>query len=126
MTSPKTIPTPSQSTTNHRPTTSEQSQLLTRWERHSQFLIKEQGIEPAQARLPQALPLASAVSLFLVTLKGQSDQTLKTYRVGCRRFMWFIYSTERGEPAQVTVSSLSPLVLEEFYLWLVDNYGRKA
>jgi site-specific recombinase XerD len=27
---------------------------------------------------------------------------------------------------QVTSSLLSPLVLEEFYLWLVDSYGRKA
>jgi site-specific recombinase XerD len=129
MASPKTTPTISKSTTNHRATTnlsSEPSQLLTRWEEESLAYIKAQGLEPAQARLPQDLPLASAVSLFLATLKGQSEQTLKTYRVGCRRFMWFIFSTDRGEPTQVTVSSLSPLVLEEFYLWLVDSYGRKA
>jgi site-specific recombinase XerD len=126
MTSPKTTPTLSKSRTNHSATTSEQSQLLTEWEEASLTYIKAQSLEPTQARLPQDLPLASAVGLFLATLKGQSDQTLKTYRVGCRRFMWFIFSTERGEPTQVTVSSLSPLVLEEFYLWLVDNYGRKA
>jgi site-specific recombinase XerD len=104
----------------------EQSQLLPQWEAASHSHIKEKGLEPTQTRLPQDLPLASAVSLFLATLKGQSEQTLKTYRVGCRRFMWFIFSTDRGEPTQMPISSLSPLVLEEFYLWLVDNYGRKA
>ncbi len=81
---------------------------------------------PTQAFLPENLNLAAAVNLFLTTLKGQSEQTQKTYRVGCRRFLWFIYASGRGNPATITVYSLSPFILEEYYLWLVETYGRQA
>ena len=79
-----------------------------------------------RAALPQDLSLAAAVASFLATLKGQSQQTHKSYRVGCRRFMWFCWATGLGDPCVVTVTSMSPFVLEDFYLWLVEWYGREA
>ena len=90
----KTAPTFTHAAASHRAAvdpSSEPSKLLAQWEEASHAYVNSHGLLPTQARLPQDLPLASAVSLFLSTLKGQSDQTAKTYRVGCRRFMWFIF-----------------------------------
>lgn len=81
-------------------------------------------LETGQAGLPADLSVAGAVSLFLPTLKGQSVQTYKTYRVGCRIFMLFLYATDRGDPAELPLTSLPPLILEDYYLWLVAKYSR--
>ncbi len=103
-----------------------QPDLLKRWETAGAAYLVPPAAKPAIPQLPADLPLAAGVNLFLATLKGQSQETAKTYRVGCRRFMWFIYTTTGQMPDRLAVSALSPLVLEEFYLWLVAIYGRKA
>src|SRR5690242_13274246 len=81
-------------------------------------------LELGQPDLPVDLSVAGAISLFLRTLKGQSVQTHKTYRVGCRVFMLFLYATNRGNPAEIAVVNLPSLILEDYYLWLVDKYSR--
>jgi site-specific recombinase XerD len=104
----------------------DQPDLLSRWETAGLAYLAPEQVKPIVPQLPPDLPLAAGVSLFLGTLKGQSRETAKTYRVGCRRFMWFIYTTTGHAPDRLAVSALSPLVLEDFYLWLVGTYGRKA
>lgn len=81
-------------------------------------------LEPGVAVLPPATSVACGVSLFLKTLKGQSVQTHKTYRVACRIFMYFLYESGLGDPAALPVTALQPLILEDYYLWLVDRYSR--
>ena len=105
----------------------DQSALLTEWETGAKsYFGKGRSLITGTSQLPPELPLAAGVYLFLETLKGQSQETAKTYRVGCRRFMWFIFETAGQIPDQATIYELSPLVLEDFYLWLVATYGRKA
>ena len=106
---------------------SDQPALLTQWETAGKtYFGAGRSLVVGMAQLPEDLPLAAGVQLFLDTLKGQSQETAKTYRVGCRRFMWFVYDTTGQAPDQATIYSLSPLVLEDFYLWLVATYGRRA
>lgn len=81
-------------------------------------------LDPVQPGLPAEISLACGINLFLGSLKGQSMQTYKTYRVGCRLLMFFVYESGRGNPAQVPVAQLPPLVLEDYYLWLVERYSR--
>ncbi len=113
---------------------SEPTQVLNGWEREGYRQLAELKMyDPAHRRiigvpeqLPPELTLNAAIILFIATLTAQSKQTSKTYRVGCRRLMWFIYSTEGGRPDQLPVVQLSPAVLEDFYLWLVETYGKQA
>lgn len=86
--------------------------------------VQAAQLEPGAASLPPDTSVACGVSLFLKTLKGQSVQTHKTYRVGCRIFMYFLYENKLGDPAALPVTSLQPLILEDYYLWLVDRYSR--
>ncbi|MBN9390512.1 MAG: tyrosine-type recombinase/integrase [Chloroflexi bacterium] len=81
-------------------------------------------LEPGLAVLPPDTSVACGVSLFLKTLKGQSVQTHKTYRVACRIFMYFLYESGLGDPSTIAVTALQPLILEDYYLWLVDRYSR--
>lgn len=105
----------------------DQSALLTEWESAARaYFGTGRSGQTGTGQLPEDLPLAAGVQLFLDTLRGQSQETAKTYRVGCRRFLWFVYETTGHAPDQATVYGLSPLVLEDFYLWLVATYGRKA
>ncbi len=107
--------------------TADQSSLLNEWESAGKsYFGTGRVLQAGMAQLPADLPLAAGVQLFLDTLKGQSQETAKTYRVGCRRFMWFMYETTGQAPDQASIYELSPLVLEDFYLWLVATYGRKA
>jgi hypothetical protein len=64
--------------------------------------------------------------MFLKTLQGRSQETARSYRKGCRRFLWFLYSTQRGEPSELAITALDPLILEDFYGWQVEQYGRQA
>ncbi len=86
--------------------------------------LQASRLEQGAPTLPADTSLACGVCLFLKTLKGQSAQTHKTYRVGCRIFMYFLYESGQGDPAALTVTGLQPLVLEDYYLWLVDRYSR--
>lgn len=103
----------------------DQRALLNRWESAATAYLEAERLKSAN-QLPEDLPLAAGITLFLETLKGQSQETAKTYRVGCRRFMLFIYDTTGRAADRTAVTGLSPLVLEDFYLWLVATYGRKA
>ncbi len=104
-----------------------QHALLHQWEISGQHEAQSLNtVTQAGSVLPRTLSLAAATSLFLATLKGQSSATARTYRTGCRRLMWFVYSTGRGVPDGLAITSLSPTVLEDFYLWLVGTYGRQA
>jgi site-specific recombinase XerD len=81
-------------------------------------------LEQGAPALPAGTSVACGVCLFLKTLKGQSVQTHKTYQVGCRIFMYFLYESGQGDPATLPVTGLQPLVLEDYFLWLVDRYSR--
>jgi site-specific recombinase XerD len=100
----------------------QESALKDSWEAEGK--AQASRLDAAQATLPDNLSVACGVSLFLQTLKGQSVQTHKTYRVGCRVFLFFLHETDRGNPAQLPVVSLPPLILEDYYLWLVERYSR--
>ena len=114
-------------------TAQNQTLLLNSWETSGYEQLSQARLYDSKHRqvvnvgesLPQNLTLSAAIGIFLSTLAGQSKQTHKTYRVGCRRLMWFVYSTDRGLPHELLVSEMSPGVLEDFYLWLVDNYGKQ-
>ncbi len=97
--------------------------LKDRWEAAGQ--AQAVNLDPSQDQLPAGVSIAAGMGLFLQTLKGQSAQTHKTYRVGCRVFLYFLYETGRGDPAQLTVTGLPPLILEEYYLWLVERFSRE-
>jgi site-specific recombinase XerD len=86
--------------------------------------VQAARLEQGAPALPADTTVACGVCLFLKTLKGQSVQTYKTYRVGCRIFMYFLYASGQGDPAALTVTGLQPLVLEDYYLWLVGRYSR--
>ena len=90
------------------------------------FDLRRGAVTNLPAQLPDSLSVVASVLLFLSTLAGQSVQTHKTYRVGCRRFMWFLHDSQQGDPAELHIADLSPLVLEDFYLWMVSVYGKKA
>src|SRR3954447_6517953 len=94
----------------------DQPDLLKQWETAGAAYLAPEQVKPVVPQLPADLPLAAGVNLFLATLKGQSQETAKTYRVGCRRFMWFVYTTTGQAPDGLAVADLSPLVLEDFYL----------
>jgi site-specific recombinase XerD len=100
-----------------------ESALKDVWEAAGQQQATQMELNQA-ATLPPEISVACGVSLFLRTLKGQSAQTHKTYRVGCRVFMYFLYESGRGSPAELKVVDLPPLILEDYYLWLVDKYSR--
>ncbi len=96
--------------------------LKDEWEARGQAQAAQ--LDMAQTALPTDISLAAGVCLFLYTLKGQSVQTHKTYRVGCRVFMYFLHESGRGNPAELPVAGLPPLILEDYYLWLVERYSR--
>jgi len=99
-----------------------ETNLKNEWEKAGNFQATE--YDQSQATLPPHISVACAISLFLLTLRGQSLQTHKTYRVGCRVFMLFLHEKGLGNPTEIGVNSLPPLILEEYYLWLVDKYSR--
>src|SRR5215210_168923 len=104
-----------------------QAVMLNQWETTGQLEAASlSSVSQTGPVLPATLSLAAAASLFLDTLKGQSSATARTYRTGCRRLMWFVYSSGRGCPDRLEIASLSPTILEDFYLWLVAAYGRQA
>ncbi len=60
---------------------------------------------------------------FLSTLGGKSPRTVTTYRTGLGRFR--AYLEMRGTLARWAPDSIGPTLLEEFYAWLVGQYGRE-
>jgi len=60
---------------------------------------------------------------FLATLGGKSPRTHSTYRTGLGRFR--AYLEARGKLESWEPSLAGPTLLEEFYGWLVRQYGRE-
>lgn len=66
--------------------------------------------------------IRSQMHQFLRSLGGKSPKTLNTYRNSLNRFAEFL--TEMDIPLEVQSEELPQGILERFYHWLVDNYGR--
>jgi len=60
---------------------------------------------------------------FLASLGGKSPKTYATYQTGLVRFRAFL--EKRGQLEHWQPESLGPTLLEEFYAWLVRQYGRE-
>ncbi len=69
-----------------------------------------------------ALPVEAACKDFLSTLRGKSPHTITTYQTGVNRLLEFL--ADQGL-AEATTAELPPDVLEAFYLWMVEQYGRE-
>jgi site-specific recombinase XerD len=63
------------------------------------------------------------VEAFLNTLGGKSPRTYSTYRTGLNRFR--AYLEDRGALETWAPEAIRPTLLEEFYAWLVRQYGRE-
>ncbi|MFN8522054.1 MAG: tyrosine-type recombinase/integrase [Chloroflexota bacterium] len=70
------------------------------------------------------LPLADAERQFLESLRGKSPRTVSTYRSALGRFAEFLTATGT-RPDSVTTNQFNADVLERFYLWLAQTYGRE-
>ncbi len=72
------------------------------------------------AQLP--LAIESQIQEFLQAMVGKSPETIATYGKSLKRFAEFLVDdrTDRGAVAK----DLPPEILERFYGWLVDGYGR--
>src|SRR6478736_3383421 len=60
---------------------------------------------------------------FLASLGGKSPKTYATYQTGLVRFRAYLESS--GQLASWRPALLGPTLLEEFYAWLVRQYGRE-
>ncbi|MBI3973528.1 MAG: tyrosine-type recombinase/integrase [Chloroflexi bacterium] len=77
---------------------------------------------PASAAHP-APAVGAAVRTFVATLTGKSPKTERTYTTALARFQEFL--EEEGLPASaVPTDALPATILERFYAWLVQSYGR--
>lgn len=62
---------------------------------------------------------------FLKSSKGKSPQTVVTYSSALHKFEEFLLTA--GFPApQTAIEALPGHILEDFYLWMVDLFGRQA
>jgi site-specific recombinase XerD len=69
-------------------------------------------------------PVVAAIRTFIGTLAGKSPQTERTYRTSLGRFEEFLHD-EGLPPAAVPTDALPATILEGFYGWLVQTYGRE-
>lgn len=78
----------------------------------------------ADAIAPETVSTAEASHRFLLSLAGKSPQTVNTYRSGMQRFLEFLDS--RGLPPRtLPTTDLQLPLIEDYYLWLVGQYGRE-
>lgn len=70
----------------------------------------------------QPLAIESEIRHFLQTMVGKSPATVDTYTESLKRFTEFI--EDAGMPRDALGRDMPPDVLERFYGWLVQNYGR--
>jgi site-specific recombinase XerD len=82
----------------------------------------EPAIRPAQSK---TLTVSQAGLEFLKSAKGKSPQTVTTYASALHKFEQFL-ATAAFPPAQTNIETLPGHILEDFYLWLVDQFGRQA
>lgn len=68
--------------------------------------------------------VTAQMSEFIQSLAGKSPETVATYQKSLRRFSEFL--ADRCIPEQTPTSELPADVLEQFYVWLVDVFGREA
>ncbi len=67
------------------------------------------------------LTVSQACEAFIETLRARSPHTVRTYESALNRFQEYLTYTHQGDPE---TSRLHPDTLEQFYLWLVEQYGR--
>src|SRR5579871_3355424 len=72
----------------------------------------------------QTPTLDEAIGAFLATLVGKSPHTARTYQTGLDRFADYLGDRKISLTAHST--ELPRDVLERFYVWLVDTYGRAS
>jgi site-specific recombinase XerD len=78
-------------------------------------------VDSAREEVPS---VAAAVSAFLATLAGKSPKTQRTYATGLNRLHEFL-EEEGLPPTAVPTDALPATILERFYGWLVQGYGRE-
>ena len=83
--------------------------------------LKEGPAQPDQT----GLLISQAISEFVAASKGKSPQTVITYTSALNKFNQFLTSTGHL-PDKTSVQSLPSYILEDFYLWMVDQFGREA
>jgi len=66
--------------------------------------------------------IETQIQQFLEAMAGKAKATVDTYAESLRRFLEFL--AESGVPRDALARDLSPQILEDFYRWLVENYGR--
>lgn len=80
---------------------------------------------PSQNSAAKNLTVSQANAEFLKSAKGKSPQTVITYATALNNFEKFL-GTANFPPGETTIESLPGHILEDFYLWLVDQFGRQA
>ena len=71
---------------------------------------------------PPPIAIQVQIEQFLQTMVGKSPATIATYEKSLRRFIEFLQAI--GVDRASLAKDLPPEILEHFYGWLVDNYGR--
>lgn len=76
--------------------------------------------------MPSPFPtIVSAVEQLKLSLRAKSPRTRSTYSTGLNSFIKYL-SDAGIDPQTDNTSCLQDNVLEEYYLWLVDRYGRDS
>ncbi|MGI5837275.1 MAG: tyrosine-type recombinase/integrase [Chloroflexota bacterium] len=70
----------------------------------------------------QPLAIQTQIDEFLQAMVGKSPATIATYEKSLKRFTEFLLDT--GVSRDALAKDLPPEILERFYGWLVDMYGR--
>lgn len=73
----------------------------------------------------QPLTVSAAAAEFVAASRGKAPKTVITYTSALNKFKEFL-SSANYPPSQTTVQSLPAHIVEDFYLWLVDQFGREA
>lgn len=73
--------------------------------------------------MPDYPTVVDAISRFDAELVAKSPETRKTYRKALRRFEESLRDHD-ADPESLATNELPQIVLEDFYLWLIDTYGR--
>ncbi len=71
---------------------------------------------------PEPLAIQTQIDEFLQAMAGKSPATRETYGKSLKRFTEFL--ADRATPREALAADLPPEILESFYQWLVDGYGR--
>src|SRR5437773_492455 len=84
--------------------------------------IQDSGLRTQDSHHPPAF--TDACAAIAASLSGKSPHTLHTYDTGLDRFAEYLVSRDLGP--ETPTAALPADVLEGYYTWLVQRYGRAA